>query len=145
MRIGIVVDSACDLPLEYLSRNSYNLALLYDKGPWSARLAYSWRSKSLLGNNNNGTNGTNGVDTNPDSPTFNQNVIAWGLPIWADDYGQLDGGVSYKFNENFRLDFQGTNLTDAKYKQIMTHHIGSSSAPTRVCSHPISQPIRVGP
>ncbi|MBD8631711.1 TonB-dependent receptor [Oxalobacteraceae sp. CFBP 8755] len=113
-----------DLPLEYLSRNSYNLALLYDKGPWSARLAYSWRSKSLLGNNNNGTNGTNGVDTNPDSPTFGQNVIAWGLPIWADDYGQLDGGVSYKFNENFRLDFQGTNLTDAKYKQIMTHHIG---------------------
>jgi TonB-dependent receptor len=113
-----------DLPLQYLSRNSYNFALLYDKGPWSARLAYSWRSKSLIGNNNNGTNGTNGVDTNPDSPTFGQNVIAWGLPIWADDYGQLDGGVSYKFNENFRLDLQAINLTDAKYKQIMTHHIG---------------------
>ena len=110
-----------DLPLQYLSRNSYNFAALYDKGPWSARLAWSWRSKSLLGNNNNGTNG---VDTNPDSPTFGQNVIAWGLPIWADDYGQLDGGVSYKFNENFRLDFQGQNLTDAKYKQIMTQHIG---------------------
>jgi len=113
-----------DLPLQYLSRNSYNFALLYDKGPWSARLAYSWRSKSLIGNNNNGTNGTNGVDTNPDSPTNGQNVIAWGLPIWADDYGQLDGGVSYKFNENFRLDLQATNLTDAKYKQIMTQHIG---------------------
>ena len=51
-------------------------------------------------------------------------MIAWGLPIWADDYGQLDGGVSYKFNENFRLDLQAINLTDAKYKQIMTHHIG---------------------
>jgi len=113
-----------DLPLQYLSRNAYNLALLYDKGPWSARLAWSWRSKSLLGNNNNGTNGTNGVDTNPASPTFGQNVVAWGLPIWADDYGQLDGGVSYKFNDHFRLDLQAQNLTDAKYKQIMTHHIG---------------------
>lgn len=113
-----------DLPLEYMSRNSYNLALLYDRGPWSARLAWSWRSKSLLGNNNNGTNGTNGVDTNPDSPTFGQSVVAWGLPIWADDYGQLDGGVSYKFNDNYRIDFQAQNLTDAKYKQIMTHHVG---------------------
>ena len=113
-----------DLPLQYLSRNAYNLALLYDKGPWSARLAWSWRSKSLLGNNNNGTNGTNGVDTNPASPTFGQNVVAWGLPIWADDYGQLDGGISYKFNDHFRLDLQAQNLTDAKYKQIMTHHVG---------------------
>lgn len=113
-----------DLPLEYMSRNSYNLALLYDRGPWSARLAWSWRSKSLLGNNNNGTNGTNGVDSNPDSPTFGQSVVAWGLPIWADDYGQLDGGISYKFNDNYRIDFQAQNLTDAKYKQIMTHHIG---------------------
>jgi len=113
-----------DLPLDYMSRNSYNFAALYDKGPWSARLAWSWRSKNLLGTNNNGTNGTNGLDTNPNSPTFGQNVIAWGLPIWADDYGQLDGGVSYKFNDNFRLDFQAQNLTDAKYKQIMTHHIG---------------------
>ncbi|MDN4038523.1 TonB-dependent receptor [Massilia sp. YIM B02443] len=113
-----------DLPLQYLSRNSYNFAALYDKGPWSARLAWSWRSKSLLGNNNNGTNGSNGVDSNPASPTFGQNVIAWGLPVWADDYGQLDGGVSYKFNENFRLDFQAQNLTDAKYKQVTTQHIG---------------------
>ena len=113
-----------NLPLEYMSRNSYNFAALYDKGPWSARLAYSWRSKNLLGVNTNGTNGTNGVDSNPNSPTFGQNNIAWGLPIWADDYGQLDGGVSYKFNENLRLDLQATNLTDAKYKQIMTQHIG---------------------
>lgn len=116
-----------DLPLQYLSRNSYNFAALYDKGPWSARLAWSWRSKNLLGNNNNGTNGTNGVDTNPNSPTFGQNNIPFGLPIWADDYGQLDGGVSYKFNENFRLDFQAQNLTDAKYKQVMTQHVGEKA------------------
>ncbi|WP_020652441.1 TonB-dependent receptor [Massilia niastensis] len=113
-----------DLPLEYMSRNSYNFAVLYDKGPWSARLAWSWRSKNLLGTNNNGTKGGDGTDTNPASPTFGQRNIAWGLPIWADDYGQLDGGVSYKFNEHLRLDFQAQNLTDAKYKQIMTQHVG---------------------
>ncbi|MBQ5945963.1 TonB-dependent receptor [Massilia sp. ST3] len=113
-----------DLPLEYLSKNSYNFALLYDKGPWSARLAYSWRSKNLMGTNNNGTQGGDGLDTNPASPTFGQRNIAWGLPIWADDYGQLDGGVSYKFNDNIRLDFQAQNLTDSKYRQLMTQHIG---------------------
>ena len=113
-----------DLPLEFMSKNSYNLALLYDKGPWSARLAYSWRSKNLMGTNNNGTQGGDGLDTNPASPTFGQRNIAWGLPIWADDYGQLDGGVSYKFNENLRIDLQAQNLTDAKYRQLMTQHIG---------------------
>lgn len=113
-----------DLPLEFLSKNSYNFALLYDKGPWSARLAWSWRSKNLMGTNNNGTQGGDGLDTNPASPTFGQRNVAWGLPIWADDYGQLDGGVSYKFNENFRLDFQAQNLTDSKYRQLMTQHIG---------------------
>ena len=113
-----------DLPLEYLSKNSYNFALLYDRGPWSARLAWSWRSKNLMGTNNNGTQGGDGLDTNPASPTFGQRNVAWGLPIWADDYGQLDGGVSYKFNENFRLDFQAQNLTDSKYRQLMTQHIG---------------------
>jgi outer membrane receptor protein involved in Fe transport len=50
--------------------------------------------------------------------------VAWGLPLWADDYGQLDGGVSYKFSENFKIDFQAQNLGDARYGQTMHQGIG---------------------
>jgi outer membrane receptor protein involved in Fe transport len=50
--------------------------------------------------------------------------VAWGLPLWADAYGQLDGGVSYKFSENLKFDFQAQNLTDARYSQTMHQGIG---------------------
>ena len=113
-----------NLPLPQLSQNAYNLAILYDQGPWSARLAYNWRSRYLLSTNTNGTQGSNGTDTNPASPTFGQHNLAWGLPLWADAYGQLDGGVSYKFSENLKFDFQAQNLTDARYSQTMHQGIG---------------------
>ena len=44
-----------NLPLQNLSKNAYNLALLYGRGDISARLAYSWRSKYLQAVNVNGT------------------------------------------------------------------------------------------
>jgi iron complex outermembrane recepter protein len=113
-----------NLPLTQLSKNAYNLAILYDQGPWSARLAYNWRSRYLLSTNTNGTQGSDGTDTNPASPTFGQHNVAWGLPLWADAYGQLDGGVSYKFSENLKFDFQAQNLSDARYSQTMHQGIG---------------------
>jgi TonB-dependent receptor len=113
-----------DLPLPLLSKNAYNLALLYDKGPWSARLAYSWRSKNLQAVNVNGTNGGDATDTNPNSPTFGQHVVRWALPTWADSYGTLDASVFYQVNEKMSIGFEGTNLTDAKYRQLMQQHTG---------------------
>ena len=113
-----------NLPLQGLSRQSYNLALLYDKGPLSARLAYSWRSKNLQAVNVNGTNGTDGTDTNPASPTVGSRNIAWALPTWADSYGQLDGSVFYNFTENLSLGVEAQNLTNAKYRQLMQQSIG---------------------
>jgi TonB-dependent receptor len=113
-----------DLPLQGLSRNAYNLALMYDKEKVSARLAWSWRSKNLEGVNVNGTRGTNGTDTNPNSPTVGGRSVAWGLPLWADNYGQLDGSFFYNFNANVSLGVEAQNLTDAKYKQLMQQSIG---------------------
>ena len=112
------------LPLQGLSKNAFNVALLYDRGPWSARLAYSWRSRYLISTNVNGTHGSDGTDTNPASPTFGQHNVAWGLPLWADGYGQLDGGVSFKFSDNLKIDFQAQNLTDARYSQTMHQGVG---------------------
>ena len=113
-----------NLPLPNLSKNSYNLALLYDRGPVSARIAYSWRSRSLITVSGNGTNGGDGTDTNPVSPTYGQHNVPWGLPLWAADYGQIDAGLSYKISENLKIDVQGQNLGDARYKQIMQQGIG---------------------
>jgi TonB-dependent receptor len=113
-----------NLPLENLSRQTYNLALLYDKGPISARLAYNWRSKSLQAVNVNGTQGTDGLDSNPASPTYGQHVIAWGLPTWSDAYGQLDASMFYKLSDKLQLGLEAQNLTDSTYKQLMQQNIG---------------------
>ncbi|MET0264952.1 MAG: TonB-dependent receptor [Duganella sp.] len=113
-----------NMPLENLSRQSYNVALMYDKGPWSARLAWNWRSKSLQAINVNGTQGTDGTDSNPASPTFGQRNVAWGLPTWADDYGQADASVSYKINERIQIGLEAQNITDSKYKVLMQQNIG---------------------
>ena len=108
-----------DLPLAYLSKHSYNVALIYEKGPVSARLAYNWRSKYLQAVNVNGGQGTNGF--NSANGQYNQ---TWGLPMWADDYGQLDGSAFYKINENVQLGVEAQNLTDSKYKQLLQQDIG---------------------
>ena len=113
-----------NLPLQNLSRNAFNLALLYDQGAISARVAYSWRSRYLQNVNVNGTQGTDGTDTNPASPTVGQHNVAWGLPVWAESYGQLDAGVFYKITDNLTFGLEGTNLTDSQYKQLMQQHIG---------------------
>ncbi len=115
-----------DLPLQGLSRRAANLAFMYDgKGPLSARLAYSWRSKSLQNVNVNGTKGSDGTDTNPASPGFGQHNVAWGLPTWADAYGQLDASIFYKISEQLSIGLEAQNLTDAKYKQLMDQSIGT--------------------
>lgn len=86
-----------ELPLEGLSRRSYNLAGIYEKGPLSLRLAYNWRSRYLL--------------TTSDASTR--------LPTWADDYGQLDGSFFYRFNEHLQLGVQANNLTNTVTKVLM--------------------------
>ncbi|WP_349811742.1 TonB-dependent receptor [Xanthomonas dyei] len=86
-----------ELPLEGLSRRSYDLAGIYEKGPLSLRLAYNWRSRYLL--------------TTSDAATR--------LPTWADDYGQLDGSFFYRFNDHLQLGVQANNLTNTVTKVLM--------------------------
>ncbi len=106
-----------NLPLQNLSKHAYNLALLFDHGPVSARLAYSWRSKYLQAVNVNGTQGGDGRDAAG-------NTVAWGLPVWNASYGQWDGGVSYKVTDALTLSLEGQNLTSKVNRQLMQQHIG---------------------
>jgi TonB-dependent receptor len=114
-----------NVPLTGLSKNAFNVALLYDKGPVSARLAYSWRSKYLQAINAYGTNGGDGIDANPASPKFGQQYsVQYALPTWGGAYGQLDASLQYKFTDNLTLSVQATNLTNALFKQYMQQGTG---------------------
>ncbi|EGY02620.1 TonB-dependent receptor [Nitrospirillum viridazoti Y2] len=80
------------VPLELLSRYSYNLIGIYEKGPLSLRLAYNWRSKF--------------VETTAGVGTGN-------LPIFDQPYGQLDGSLTYQVTHNFSLGVDARNINNA--------------------------------
>ncbi|HLU06258.1 MAG TPA: TonB-dependent receptor [Woeseiaceae bacterium] len=88
------------LPFIGVSRNAYNFTAIYELGQFSGRLAYNWRSKFLMGVGQNGFNGdTNGI---------------WRLPVYNDDYGQLDASLEYRINDNLSLSLQAINLGNSE-------------------------------
>ncbi len=95
---GNIYDSAqigsskMKLPLEQLSRYSYNATLMYNKYGIDARLAYNWRSRYLMS-------------------ASASNVQA---PAYMEDYGQLDASVLYTLNSHFKVGLQAANLLDTK-------------------------------
>jgi TonB-dependent receptor len=88
-----------EMPLEGLSKTSYNVAALYDLGKVSARLAYNWRERYLL-------------------TTTAANI---NIPAWYDDYGQLDGSVFYTVNDALKIGFQAANLTNTRTKILVSY------------------------
>jgi hypothetical protein len=79
-----------DIPLQNLSKNSYNIVGMYEKGPVSVRIAYNWRSRYL---------------------SSIANVVGVGaLPVYTEDYGWLDASLRYRFNSQVSLSIDGTNL-----------------------------------
>src|SRR5690606_9251553 len=100
------------LPLVGLSKNAYNFTAIYELGPVSTRLAYNWRSKFLMAVGPNGWNGdTNGL---------------WRLPVYNDDYGQLDASIEYRFNDNWNVSLQAINLTNAETVLIAEQNAAGS-------------------
>jgi iron complex outermembrane receptor protein len=97
------------LPIDQLSKNSFNLVGMYEKGGFSARLAYSWRSKYLI------SWGGNGFD-----PDFNYcqgtstNCGKARIPVYNDDYGQLDASIGYTFLDNYTITAEASNLLKEK-------------------------------
>lgn len=88
-----------DLPYEGLSRDTFNFTALYEKGDWSTRLAYNYRSQYLMSVGANGYNGsTDGID--------------WKLPVYQKGRYQLDGSVNYSVTENVTLSLEVNNITE---------------------------------
>jgi TonB-dependent receptor len=86
-----------DYPLEGLSKTSYNAELYYSTQRFEARLAYNWRERYVL-----------------TMAAANLNI-----PAWADDYGQLDGSVTWNVTQKLKVGLQAVNLTDAPYRILV--------------------------
>ena len=85
------------LPLEGLSKRSYNVVGLYQRGPVEARLAYNWRQRWLLTTHDGDGKGS----------------------VWNDDYGQLDASIFVRVNEHFQIGLEGNNLTNTTQKLLV--------------------------
>ena len=84
---GTVFDSH---RLAGISDESYNVVLLYEKGPFAGRLAYNYRSDFL----------TNNLD------------CCIGLPMYQKGNGFLDASIRYKLSDNVEISLDGSNLLD---------------------------------
>ena len=73
-----------------MSKNAYNAAVYYEKGPLQARVAYNWRDKYF-------------------------NYENWGGNAYISDYGQLDASLSYDISDRFSLTLDAVNLTNERY------------------------------
>lgn len=117
------------MPIQYLSKNAYNLMFLYDHGPLSARIAYSWRSRFLQGVTVNGTQGGDATSSDPARAAANGGVaprdVGYALPTWQEATGQLDFGLDYRFNDHISGNFSASNLTDVVVRQTQQQGIGN--------------------
>ena len=77
------------------SRTSYNLIGYYEKGPFSTRLAYSWRDKFL--SSVRGSNRRND---------------------FTDSFGTLDANVQYAISDRLTLTIDAINLLGEEFRQF---------------------------
>jgi len=85
------------LPLEGLSKTSYNAMLMYQRGPIEARLAYNWRERWLLTTQDGDGKGS----------------------VWNDDFGKLDASVFYRINDNVQVGIEANNISNTTQKLLV--------------------------
>ncbi|USI74831.1 TonB-dependent receptor [Sphingomonas morindae] len=96
-----------NVPLENLSKYSYNVVGIYELGKISARAAYNWRSKYVQTTAGNGTGS---------------------LPIFNKAFGQLDASLTYNVTPHFSLTVDGRNLLNTR----LTTYFGLDTRPRDV-------------
>lgn len=72
-------------PLVAVSKHSYNLVGLYEKGPFSARIAYNYRDRAVF-------------------------EFSEGRPSFIAGRSQLDAQIGFDLSENFAISLQAQNL-----------------------------------
>lgn len=97
-------------PLVAVSKNSYNLVGLYEKGPFSARLAYNYRDEAVF-------------------------EFSEGRPSFIGPRSQLDAQIGFDITKNFALSLQAQNLMP---KKSATQEY-SNFVPTALNSYALSE------
>lgn len=78
--------------LPYNSKHAVNLSPYFQKGPFSARVTYSWRSHYLAGG-----------------------YVAGAPPASVDDYTEVDAHLGWTFDTHFSVTLDAMNLLNEKY------------------------------
>jgi iron complex outermembrane recepter protein len=102
------VGAPVDAPLTNLSKQSYNLVGIYEQGPFSARVAFNYRSSFVTG--------------------FAYFVNTGLLDQEMGGYADLDASMNYDLTKNVRLTVQGVNLTNTLRYQFY----GSKQFPANI-------------
>lgn len=108
------------MPYRGLSEHSYNLVGIYEKGPFSLRLAYNWRSEYLLAVGANGFN--DNIPLSADGyvrPWGEGTETSWRLPVYNGDTGYLDASASYDITDNITISLQANNLSNTVTKNVV--------------------------
>jgi outer membrane receptor protein involved in Fe transport len=95
-------------PLTNLSKRSYNLVAMYEKGPFSGRIAYNYRSDFVTG-----------FAYFVNTGLLNQEMLG---------YADLDASLNYNITKNVQVAIQGTNLTNTLRYQVY----GSKQFPSNI-------------
>ena len=95
-------------PLTNLSEDSYNIILMYEKGPLSTRVAYNFRSTFITG-----------FAYFVDTGLLNQQM---------EGYADLDASLNYQVTKNVSLAIQGVNLTNT----LRYQDYGSKMVPSNI-------------
>ncbi|AYO95300.1 MULTISPECIES: TonB-dependent receptor [Xanthomonas] len=86
------------VPLEGLSKNSYNAILSYETARFQGRVAYNWRSDWLVTTAGNGTGN---------------------LPVYNKGFGQLDASLRFNINDVWSISLDGVNLLDTRRESYL--------------------------
>lgn len=88
--------------LPQLSKDSYNLVGMYEKGPLSVRVTYNWRSRFF----NSLYTGTGSLAANP---------------IYNKAYGWLDASIDYSLTKHATVYFSANNLLRTRIDEYYTY------------------------
>lgn len=85
--------------LPYNSKDAYNLGPYFEQGPYSASLAFNWRSKYLAGG-----------------------YVAGAPATYVAAFRELDLSLGYQFSKHFGLSLNALNLLDSTYHAYIGHN-----------------------
>ena len=97
------------LPIPDVAAHAATATVFYSNYGLDARLSYSWRSKAVNG----------GIGGSTFTPTVGATGGTRTYGVFTAPYGQLDGQVSYNFNDNFSVYVSAQNLTAEAFHTYM--------------------------